>query len=277
MSKDNPETHNDLLTEILFSQEGIGYVPMLSNTVKHGFSWGAKSGNMSFAWEADKTAVAERVTCFLTKLEMDPIEGTVNMTTEHGVNIVDITDETFATAEINNYGASIKCDAYFTKMEDLPLIVKPADCTVSIIYAETEDCEKVLGMVHAGRLGLDLQLPIKAISHLLHHYNVKPTSIVIGVIPTITKRRYYIRQFSELIDPGGWEGYYEEKDGFYYLDFVGYLLGQYAVAGIKPSQIQAYDVDTYEGALRGETFSHRYWREMEHKIPNGRMIVGAKL
>lgn len=267
----------NLLTEIIYKSKGVGCVPLLNHVVTHGFSWGVESGNMSFAWENDKEAVTNRVTAFLTKLEMEPIEGTVNMSPEHGVNIIDITDETFIGIGNNKIGASLKCDAFFTTMVDLPLVVKPADCTVSIIYAESEKGEKILGMVHAGRLGLDLQFPIKAMDHLLKYYKVIFSTVIIGIIPTITKKRYYIRQLKELLKPEGWAGYVEEREGVFYLDFVGYLLNQYMSIGIKSSQIQAYDVDTYEATLRGETFSHRYWREMDQKIPNGRMIVSAKL
>lgn len=271
------EVSRELLTEIKYIGEGIGYIPLLKGQVTHGFSWGKDMGNMSFAWEDDSDLVAKRVIGFLERLAMDPIEGTVNMVAEHGTRIIDVTEETFDAVTINQFGAQIPCDAFFTLMDDLPLVVKPADCTVSIVSAKTGGGGRVLGMIHAGRLGLDYQLPTLAIRHLLEKYEVDPTEVFVGTVPTITSRRYYLRDFGELLRPDGWEGFVDKRDGFFYLDFTGYLIKQLIQSGIPRTNIQAYDVDTYEAATNGESFSHRYWREKDQKIPNGRMIVAAKI
>lgn len=264
-----------VLNEVVFINENIGYIPLLNGIVNHGFSWGKKAGNMSFSY-GEKQETKDRINAFLNKLKMPSIESTVNIAAEHGEIITDITEEILESTQNTNIGRSLKCDAMFTKIINLPLTIKPADCTVSIIYGVSGIGENILGLVHAGRRGLDLQLPYKAIGHMIDKYKCDIKSIKIGITPTITIQNHFIRNISELNYPEHWNGFTRERDGLIYLDFIGQILSQYSSIGLTSDQVQLYNVDTYEAAKDGETFSHRYW-QMNPTYTKGRMLVAAQL
>lgn len=264
-----------VLEKVLFLKNDIGYLPILQGLVEHGFSWGKGSRNMSFSY-GRRLEVKERINNFLRELNMPPIESTMNIAAEHGDKILDLNENNIGLMRATSVGRIYKCDAIFTKMPCIPLIIKPADCTVSIIYGIGGSGEKVIGLVHAGRRGLDLQFPFKAIAHLLKNYNCNIQSLRIGITPTITVRNHFIRSIGELTQPDNWNGLIEERDGLLYLDFIGQILRQYSLIGLSSEQIQLYNVDTYEAAKRGDTFSHRYW-QMNEGVTNGRMIVAAQI
>lgn len=271
----NSSKQPKILEKVLLLKNGIGYLPILQNLVEHGFSWGKGSGNMSFSY-GEKFIVKERINNFLKKLNMPSMESTVNITAEHEDKILDLDKNSIRSMRTNFSGKRCKCDAIFTKMPRIPLVIKPADCSVSIIHGTSGSGEKVLGLIHAGRRGLDLQLPFKSIAHLLKKYNCNVRSLRIGITPTITVRNYFIRNIKELAQPDSWNGFIEERDGLLYLDFIGQILRQYNLIGLSAEQIQLYYVDTYEAAKCGDTFSHRY-SQMNEEAASGRMIVAAQI
>ena len=172
-------------------------------------------------------------------------------------------------AEANDIGVNYVCDAIFTTIPKLTLSVKPADCYISIIEAENTE-GKVIGMIHSGFMGTQLQLPLIAIKHLLNKYKVDINSIKIGITPGI--KRYFLNVGSNY-DLSCWENFYETYDDLIYFDIQGLIIDQYLNAGIDPSRICAYDIDTYERAKDKITFSHRYSKL--NNTPEGRMIVLA--
>lgn len=271
---DNSE-QSKVLEKVLFLKEGIGYLPILQGLVEHGFSWGKESGNMSFSY-GRKLEVKKRINDFLGELNMPSIESIMNVAAEHEDKILDLNENNIGSIRTTSMGRSYKCDAIFTQMSHIPLVIKPADCTVSIIYGISGLGKEVLGLVHAGRRGLDLQLPFKSITHLLKNYNCDIRSLRIGITPTITVQNHFIRSMGELTQPDNWNGLVKEKDGLLYLDFIGQILRQYNAIGLSSEQIQLHNVDTYEAAKRGDTFSHRYW-QMNEGVTNGRMMVAAQI
>ena len=250
------------LNKIHFKHKNIGHIPQLDKYVNHGFSWGKEAGNMQFS-TGDKVEVRQRIINFLNSQNMGDIKSSINMIPEHSDRIIDIDD--IDALKRHRFGISIHSDAVFTKLPDLTLTVKPADCTTAIIYTKNQDKEEIIGLVHSGRRGTGKELPKKAIQHLIKYYNANPRNIFVGIVPHLDKSN---RKFENLNDFGNlevWEGFIEKKDGYYYPDESGCALDQYSNVGIPDENIYEYTVNTFTSAENGETFSHKYHVEQERK------------
>ena len=193
------------------------------------------------------------------------------MMAENGDKILDLDESKISNKEAPSEGRFVSCDAMFSRLRTAVLIVKPADCVVSLLVAASNR-GTVIGLIHTGFRGVDLDLPSKAIRHLTSVYGVNPADITIGITPHISAESYYIRSLAELRDPTKWQGFIEEKEGLYYLNTRGLLLQQYNCAGVSKDNIEVYDIDTYSAAKGNESYSERFWR-LHQVSQNGRFVV----
>lgn len=207
---------SNILNTIYYRKDNIGYIPYLSEDINHGFSWGRNSGNMSFSY-GEKEEVRARIESFLAELSMNTLANSIFTLPSHGESIIDISQDFLNTLPVQNGYRTIDCDAFFTRIRDMPLLVTPADCTISILKAVDQAGNPILGLVHAGRKGLDLRLPEKAIHHMLAKYGCARESIKIGIPPFITIKNHFIRQLSELSNPNQWEEFYQQRNSLIYL------------------------------------------------------------
>lgn len=259
--------------EIKYLNDGVGYFPQLQDHIQHGFSWGNKRGNMSFAWGQDQAIVLNDIRTFLIDLGIQKPKKIINIIPEHSDTIVDLTDEHIHSLEYSEYKIGVDCDALFTTTKGQSLALKPADCTTSIIFARNGGGMEITGIIHAGRDGLTLELPKKAINYLVTKYSVNPKDILIGIVPMILKEDYYIEDYSKILDPSKWGGFIKQVEDRYYLDQKGLILKQYKAAGIPDENIELYKLNTYKAHEQGEGFSHRYWALNKEKTNNGRIMV----
>jgi copper oxidase (laccase) domain-containing protein len=263
------------LDRIEYLDKNIGFFPIFNNTITNAFSWGENVGNMSFNYGSRKE-VKLRIIKFLQKISINNIQSIVNIEPEHSDNIVSITQNKYNSLRPTPVGKSIHCDTLFTNTKNIALSIKPADCTVSIIKAIDINNKIIIGLIHAGRKGLDLSLPYKSIEYLIQHYEVNVSNIQIGIVPSIGFDNYFIQDIEELKNPIIWENYSKKKNNYIYLDLKSLLLKQYQDIGIKNTQIQYYDLDTFNYAKEKISFSHRY-SQMHKETANGRMIVVVKI
>lgn len=267
------------IKSIKFIKPGIGYLPSLQPHVINGFSWGKNSGNMSFNY-GEFNEVLKNVKNFFKALNIGRVEDSVHMGAQHGDTIVDITQDHIDKIKANPENQLIECDAFFTKLPDVTLTIKPADCTTALIYALNQNRERIIGIVHSGRIGVSLEVPRKAVEFLVKTYSCDPTEIKIGIPPHLSQKNRKFEHIDGVENKKVWEGFIEEKDGFFYLGAAECTIDQYIKSGVKEENIEVYDVDTFEAAQRGETFSHKYCVEMEKKgkdIPEQRMIVAIRM
>jgi copper oxidase (laccase) domain-containing protein len=252
--------------------------------------------NMAFAY-GESSVVLQNLREFRSKSFDNKTKSIFHMLGDHSDKIITI-DKTFVeNSPLEDLDLSVDCDAIFTKLPNVILTMKPADCTVSVIYAQDTNGDAIVGLIHAGRIGLDIQLPTKTIDYLIQELDAVPSTIRIGIAPHISGQSYEILDLQMLTNLEVWDGFittiqsqiidptilpkykelgYIEGSPLYRLDSTGCILNQYTKAGIKPSQIELYDMDTYQNALIGNTFSHRA-SVMNSDISNGRFIIGVEI
>lgn len=220
----------------------------------------------------DTHEVKARLNAFLSHAGMPPLENSLTMIAENKSRCVDVDSNFLRSNPPDERGRCLQADAIFTT-EKVPVLVKPADCTVSIILAPKQ---KVLGIVHAGFRGADLRIASNAVNHIEKQYGVKPRELSVAIAPSIGSESYYLQRREELTDPKKWRQFISEKDGKFFLNTREYVIAQYLECGVPAKQIEAFTVDTYAAAAKGETFSERYFR-LHPGFKNGRMVVAAQL
>jgi len=258
-----------ILSEIQFRRPNVGYVPKLEGYIKHGFSWGVGSPNMSFQHGSESEVLTAEVS-FLNNAGFSRRRGLVIMVPEHGTRIVEVDDSVSLEMRTN-----VTCDCLITTTPHLTLAVKPADCIVVMITGAGVS-GRVLAMLHVGRKGLDNLVVRSVIQKLVEKYALNVSELIVGMSPCITVRNYFIQKKEELSNLGEWDGFIVERNGLFFLDFVGLIRRQFEMVGVRKRNIIQYDVDTFDAAKVGHSFSHRH-SQMNSEVRNGRFIVAAEI
>ncbi len=279
----NTENRIDLKlsTEIIYQQPNIGCFSSFKD-IKHGFSWGKPLENMAYKWEkGDLEVVTKRVESFLQRLEMSPVRKSFTMEGCADSMTLDITDEVLDQSQPNSHGIFTGAHNVFTTLEGVPIIIKPGDCTASLIRGLTRDYKPIVGIIHSGRHELEICVPQFAIRHLIERYECLPSTIKIGIAPSLGKNNHIIRAKDRnkiFNNEDTWKPYLQEKtDGSASIDGQKFLIDQYLSMGVLPSNIEYYAVDTYKAAQEGDTFSHRYAITTNQPDKNGRFILAIQL
>jgi copper oxidase (laccase) domain-containing protein len=268
--------------KIHYLKPSVGYFPEMREHVNHGFSWGKEAGNMAFNNGADSPDKSKKVKLnlqnFLNKLSMGKLENCLIMLPKHKDKILDIPTTTKYPEKPR--GMTIKADALFTTRNDITLAVKPADCTTAIVYGQhqSEKSKDVIGLIHTGRRSVILPLIKNSIRNIKDKYGISPEHIQIGIVPHLFKENREMQHLKH-IDISKWEGYFEKRNGCWYLDETGMALDQYKEAGILDKNLYHYKVNTFDAARKGECFSEKYHTRMKRKgikVPNGNFIVAIR-
>lgn len=281
------ETTPSVLTQIQYQKPNVGYCPSFVNLpILHGFSWGKDTPNMAYKWhQGDPSLVTERIEAFLHSLGMASLPQTlvIEAYTDPGKEIVDVTSEYLATATSTSHGIFTAADCVFTTLPQVPITIKPGDCTASLVYGLTREGLPLVGIIHAGRHDLESLLPQKTIQHLTDRYGCDPRELSIGIVPNLGVAHHIIQE-EDIEHVLGkrrkvWERYSIPNiaDGSVHLDDTSFLKDQYLQSGISPAHIEIYDIDTYTSARLGESFSHRYATATNQPHLNGRFIVAIQL
>ncbi|MEK7186329.1 MAG: laccase domain-containing protein [Patescibacteria group bacterium] len=146
------------------------------------------------------------------------------------------------------------------------------------MHASTDE-GPILGLAHWGRDQLDRKFGKDAIDYLSGQ-GCDPRDIKIAIAPGIGPENYYIQEADMdrvIRNPREWGSNIEKRGNKFHLNLLGYLLEQLDEAGVNGKNIEAYGVDTYEAAERGEAFSYRYSVATGQPNRNGRMIIAAQL
>ncbi len=255
-------------------KDSIGDFLRLAKKVKHGFSWGKSWGNMSCAI-GDLEIAKNNTIKFLSEGKFGSIEDSINMIPQHQEKIVWIDQKIISNLENNTYGKEIECDAFFTSQKKLTLVVKPADCVIAIVYAKLKD-QPIIGFIHAGWRGVDLGLPRKAINYLVKEMGVDINTIEIGITPHLLPSSFIAPHLNEYHHKDNWQDSIIKMDNGYMVDMGKATINQLIEAGVKTGNIEYYQIDTFENALKGEAFSYRAHKN-ETNIPNGRFMVVVRL
>jgi copper oxidase (laccase) domain-containing protein len=258
--------------------------------IKHVFSWGKDSGNMSpvYAGNESEEVVRARIKGLLESSGIEykndantkgAFEGTHLQMQE--VVLEDLTKQPETAFEAN---------FIFTRDPRVVLSIRPGDCNVSIIYCVDKSGREIVGLIHSSAMSANMGLPRYAIQHLIIEEEVDPTTIKIGITPGISSKHYSLNEtdykvkdetFSRTIVEHNWKEHIAKKDPNKPddqqrpVDIFGATIMQFIEEGIDPSNIEGYDIDTFEAAENGITFSHR--ESSINKKPEGRYMIAVKL
>lgn len=272
------------LMSMEYRAPGLGYFPMLEGKVRHLITWGPYSRNMSDILGPEREMSRQRTRDAMREGGM--VDASCSMriatTTLREPQIVEVKGDMFEGRRRDADELETQDNFIYTTEPNIALMVKPADCTVSIIYGTAPDGRKVVGLLHAGRRELDIQLARRAIEHL-ENLGFAPEDLFIGVAPSINADRYFIRSQDRGLLPHvqDWiqRGRLREDkgEGRIYLDTLGYLADQFTESGVQADRIQPYGIDTLQAAEQGEGFSQRYASLTQNPRNNGRFLVAAQL
>lgn len=275
--------------------------------IKAGFSWGSESGTMSYKWKAESEPaerVYARIAAFTNSL------GVTYPRVVHALGVFEGSQEQIQALDSTDLEdgdeTMIKANFVYTMDTKVALIIRPADCNVSILYAKTRDGRSIAGLVHSSGVSTNAGIPRLAIRHLIDTEDVDPSTIRIGITPGISRENYSISEEDDYKIPEGktpeeiakliegrekpkiiernWkdniDARTDDPKARRNVDILRATIMQYLEEGINPEQIEAYDVDTFASHENGVGFSHRYYDQNKSKnddVNPGRFMVAVQL
>ncbi|MFZ2199477.1 MAG: polyphenol oxidase family protein [Microgenomates group bacterium] len=259
----------------------IGVFPILNQKpVVAGFSWGNNARNM----------VEPHNTCantneFLKELGTSIPPRVVLKSVEYNdekVLVVTKNNYDVLACRANHYGIQTGADVLVTDIPNLTLLVKPADCTVAVLYGSTSDGKDVLGVAHAGWRETMAGVPATIVQQMAE-MGCDPDTMSIAIAPSIMMKNFWVRP-QDLSDDQRkkWKARAKddivERDGeVVMLDVLGRVIDIMLGEGVNPSNVMAYAVDTFTAAQDRVAFSHRLSTVTGDKSYDGRFAVAAAL
>ena len=232
----------------------------------YGFSE-VSDGNMSFVY-GDESRVAQARSTYLHNQGLKSSEA-VFIKLEHGTNIhkVDLGHRGNLTDPARQ--DEIIGDGLITNQPGLTLFLVVADCIGAVIF---DPISKSVGLIHAGRKGVEQNILQKAVLSLGTEYGAKPSDLILITSPSISDKSY-VFDSPEGIDVKFWgQDVSKGQDGKYHMDIKGRFEAQAIKAGIKKPNITISPTDTFTD---NSYFSHR--RSMATGEPEGRFAVFAQI
>lgn len=163
-------------------------------------------------------------------------------------------------------------DGLFIDRPGIALGLNPADCNAITMYDASHG--RILGLIHAGRQGVEGQIHLAALEKLIGK-GVDREDVRMHFAPSVRKDSYYYREqeisTEQLADPR-WMKFLELRDGNYHIDLLGRIIQELTDAGIGPDQMQVSPIDV---GADGGYFSHA--RRSRTGEENGRNGVIAML
>lgn len=289
-----PEARTDILTKMEYKpgeENKVAFLPSLETLpINHAFSWGRESRNMSpvYAGEEGEETVRARIKYFLEASEME-YKNVANTTGIFEGTHLQMQEVVFEDLK-DQPETKMKSNFMFTRDSRVVLSIRPGDCNVSIIYATDRMGRDLVGIIHSSAQSANAGLPRYAIDYLTQEEDVDISTIRIGITPGISKEHYSISQESDAIKnktidkvivERNWKQHiapYDLSQGDEQerpVDILGATIMQYVEEGVSPANIEAYDIDTWEAAARGEAFSNRHSNKTGKS--QGRYMVAVQL
>jgi hypothetical protein len=139
------------------------------------------------------------------------------------------------------------CDAFITKMPQIPMMVKVADCQGVLIY---DKAQHIAACVHSGWRGSALNIIGKTLKQLIAEYQSKPEDLLVGISPSLGPCcAQFSDPFSEL--PPFCQAFFEKDNR---VDFWRLSLSQCLKFGIP---IQNIEIAQQCSKCLPDYYSHR--------------------
>lgn len=285
------------LTEIQYLpgfENKVGFFPKLEdlegNPVLARFSYGSEAPNMSSVFfDSDKgesEVTGDRnVRDFL---DSQGFQGYPNVIQVLGKfegdepQIEEVDRDTLADK------AKVVGNLVFTRDPEITLMIKPADCPVAVIYCKDEHGNPLVAIDHSGADATNAGITRQGAWALENILGVNLSQAQVAIFPGVSQKNYYITKEWEAngvvkkrqngIPNMNWKDFITPSESNdprakRYVDITSALEMQLLEAGIKPENIQAYRVDTYEDAAKGIAFSRRYSGEHNGEHPGGNLVA----
>lgn len=223
-------------------------------------------GNMS-AVKGDPSEAIENRKKFLSKLGIN-INSAVIPSQTHSDKVYTVTlkDKGIGATE----KSTIKADCLITNQKGITLFLLTADCHTISLFDPTNN---VIGLVHAGWIGLDKEIIPKAISRLTKEYNSNPKDLIALLSPSIGPCCYKGFESIKQINDLRWQPYIFQEGKTFGLDLWRFAEDQLIESGIKKENIYNPQICTFHN---NDYFSHR--RAMQTNEPDYRFatVIGLK-
>ena len=191
---------------------------------------------------------------FLIRIGVD-INKTICMHVVHGDKL-GVADKNLAGISMVDYKKAMVLDGLFTDKKAVYLFLLIADCLPIIFYDQRK---KVVGLIHAGWKGVDLEIAKKAIKFMVNTYGSDPTDLVVGIGPCIYKESF-IKVNPRQMSDSRWSSYIDKVrpcrkggESYYSIDLVGFTKKQLMDAGVRKDNIFESEINT---AKDKRFFSH---------------------
>jgi copper oxidase (laccase) domain-containing protein len=142
-------------------------------------------------------------------------------------------------------------DGLFINRPGVALMLNPADCIAMALYSKNDP---VLGVIHAGRHGVDGGIHEASVNHMADNHGIAKSDIRAYFSPSIRQESYYYPAISaeQLADPK-WKKFIDKRGGNYHIDLVARVVKDLVELDIDPRNIQMTPIDVGADA---RYFSH---------------------
>jgi polyphenol oxidase len=197
-------------------------------------------GNMSLKRGDSKIALENKLN-FFKKLGVDP-DKTFGVDQQHTSKIVVV------KRLLDNF-EDTEADGLVTNLKNCYLYIKTADCHGIALF----DPEKeAIGLIHAGRIGLEKGILKKAIKKMKDNFKSNPKNILAVFAPSIGPCCYGPADPQKVSLKN--KEYLVEKNGLFYGDIWQWAKDQLTEAGLKKNNIDQPSICTYHDP---NYYSHR--------------------
>lgn len=279
------------LTEIKYLpgfEDRVGYFPKLESLpgrpLLARFSYGKDAPNMSSVFfdssKGESEITGERnVKDFLESQGLTNYPDVIQVQGKFEGTELQIEEVSLETLEDKN---KVVGNVVFTRDPRVTLIIKPADCPVAVIYCKDKNGNPLVAIDHNGADAINAGLTRQGLWYLQDELGVDLSQAQIVVSPGVSKDNFYITNEPERRGNGIVERNWgpsitlkqtDDHSEKRYVDILSAFEMQAIQAGIKPENIQAYKMDTYEDAAKGIAFSRRYSDEHNGERPGGQLVA----
>jgi copper oxidase (laccase) domain-containing protein len=214
---------------------------------------GIAFGNVDFRFGAEEDVLANQKRLEQTLMPEHYIMQKVKLKPE----FLDLSD--IPTEELDNV---YETDGLFIDRPRVALGLNPADCNAITMYDAVAG--RAMGLIHAGRPGMDGGIHIAALDHLTGKYAIPLADVRLHFAPSVRKESYFFPSINaeQLIDPK-YQRYIELRQGNYYIDLVGRIVDEMVEHGVNPDQFVISPVDV--GSDPGYYSHIRYNRDRDNE------------
>ena len=154
---------------------------------------------------------------------------------------------------VSSRECSFTADGAITKVIDLPLAIKHADCQAAIFY---DPFLKIIAVVHAGWRGLVHNIYKETVLKLVSTFQVNPENLIVCIGPSLEPEHSEFIHYKQEFPESFWR--FQERPNYFNLWEIAKF--QLKELGINPQNIEIAEMGTYSNS----TDFYSYRRSKDH-------------